>query len=308
MEFLAAPLQGYTEAPWRRFHAQVYGPAAVDRYFTPFVRLDGDGPRRRDMRDIAPEPASPPSVAQIIVRSADEFVALSEAVAAAGYSEIDINMGCPFVPQLRKGRGAAFMLNLPELRKVSELINASAGRITYSVKMRLGVDSPGQWRPALELLNATRLGRLTVHPRTARQAYSGELQLDEFAGLLAQAAMPVVFNGGMLRPADVDDVVRRYPAIAGVMVGRGLLGRPSLASEWREGCEWDRPKRIAAMLELHSRVAAQLEATLCGDAQVLTKLKPFWDYAEEEIGRRAAKALRKASTMRAYREAVGAVG
>ena len=48
-----APLQGYTEAFYRNAHAACFG--GIDSYYTPFVRLEKDGFRNKDVREIAPE-------------------------------------------------------------------------------------------------------------------------------------------------------------------------------------------------------------------------------------------------------------
>ena len=46
----AAPMQGYTEAPYRHFHARIFG--GIDCYVSPFLRIDHGEVRRRDLRDI----------------------------------------------------------------------------------------------------------------------------------------------------------------------------------------------------------------------------------------------------------------
>ena len=48
MKLYAAPLQGFTEAPWRNFHEEVFG--GIDAYYTPFVRIERGGFRNRDVR------------------------------------------------------------------------------------------------------------------------------------------------------------------------------------------------------------------------------------------------------------------
>lgn len=45
MKLYAAPLQGFTEAPWRNFHEEVFG--GIDAYYTPFVRIERGGFRNR---------------------------------------------------------------------------------------------------------------------------------------------------------------------------------------------------------------------------------------------------------------------
>ena len=304
-------MQGYTEAPWRRFHAEVYGPdsGSADCYFTPFVRLEGGIPRSRDMRDITYGPGREKTFTgpQIIFRDISEFSILTDAVASAGYKRIDLNMGCPFVPQMKKGRGAAFPANIDNLHDIASAITNIGERISFSVKMRLGTDSPKLWRHTIEILNTVPLSHICVHPRTARQAYSGNLYLAEFGELLEISTHPIVFNGDILTPSDIDSTISRFPKIAGVMAGRGLLGRPSLIAEWREGREWNRQNRIEHILALHDLIYMHYSASLCGDAQILSKIKSFWDYLEPETGHRASKAIRKASNIKAYHAAIGMI-
>ena len=47
--------------------------------------------------------------------------------------------------------------------------------------------------------------------------------------------------------------------------------------------------------------------TLCGDHQILSKIKPFWEYAEAEIGRKPWKMISKASNMAKYQSAVAMI-
>ena len=63
-----APLQGYTDDAYRRFHHQLMGGVAT--YTTPFLRVEGGGVRSKDLRDVAPEHnQGVPVVPQIIFKS-----------------------------------------------------------------------------------------------------------------------------------------------------------------------------------------------------------------------------------------------
>lgn len=303
---MAAPLQGYTEAPFRHFHAAIYPTAPSLTFFSPFLRIEKGEVRRRDLRDItSPFNANHRLIPQIIFRDPDEFTTLVRAVIAAGHSHIDLNLGCPFPPQVHRGRGSG-LLARPDI--LSELIGpmseyASAG-IKFSVKMRLGIDSPDEWRLILPTLNAMPLTHVTVHPRTASQQYSGPLSLDRFAALAEALTHPVIFNGDLTTPGAIDSLRQRFPAIAGAMLGRGLLMRPSLPSELAEGSEWPREKRIAALLDLHRSILGHYAEILCGDAQILSKIRPLWDYFAADFDRKAVKPILKAKSLTAYTSAV----
>lgn len=300
-----APLQGYTEAEYRRAWRDVYGPAAVT--YTPFVRFEKGAPCQRTVRDAVSELNAPEGVVpQIIVGSIEEFDALTAALKQRGFRHIDINMGCPFPPQVKRGRGAGTLVR-------PELVDAVAGRMaddgecTYSVKMRAGVDRPDQWRPVVERLNTVPLTHIAFHARIAADQYRGALRPELFGEFIEACAHPAVFNGDIASPEDIDRLRAEYPSLAGVMAGRGLLARPSLYAEWLEGREWSQTERLDHILRLHALYRDLLTGRLQGDHQILSKLKPFWDYLEPTIGRRAWKPIHKAATLPAYDTAVGSV-
>ncbi|MDE7179812.1 MAG: tRNA-dihydrouridine synthase family protein, partial [Muribaculaceae bacterium] len=74
------------------------------------------------------------------------------------------------------------------------------------------------------------------------------------------------------------------------------------------GEEWTRDKRLEKMLDFHRVLLRHYTETLCGESQVVSKIKPFWEYAEEEIGRKAWKAIKKASNIAKYHSAVAMIG
>ncbi len=84
--------------------------------------------------------------------------------------------------------------------------------------------------------------------------------------------------------------------LKGVMLGRGLLARP-----WMLG-----DKEPAQVLhDMHAIVYHQAAENLCGDSQILSHLHAFWEYID--IDRKQKKAIKKATTLPRYREAVAAV-
>lgn len=302
----SAPVQGLTELPWRAFHRRVYG-GGVTAYHTPFLRVERSEVRQRDLKALeSGMNEGVPLVPQIIFRDFREFDMLVDSVTAAGYKAIDINMGCPFPPQVHHGRGAGMIANRELLAALAEVMKERYRDVEFTIKMRLGVERPDEWREAIGLINALPVRRLTVHPRTARQQYGGELHLEEFGALLEASAHPVVYNGDIVTPADIDSVLGEFPRLAGVMVGRGLFSRPSLVAEWREGKEWDEHERARRLLELHGLLYDYYTDRVSGDGQLMGKLKPFWDYLKG-VDRRTLKMMKKAVTLRKYDEAVAAI-
>lgn len=294
MNIIAAPLQGYTEAPWRRFHAEVYG-SGVDKYCAPFVRAEHGAIRPRDLRDAT---ASTPVTAQIICRDAAEFRLLASALAEKGVREIDLNLGCPFPPQVKHGRGAGLAAHADALAEVLRAMEEFP-EVTFSAKMRLD-----NRENTLPLLENSPVKSLTVHARYASQQYGGECDLDAFENIYRTTKLPLTFNGNILTPEDYDSVAARFPDLDRIMIGRGLLARPSLAEEIKSSRRWSAEERLDAIHDFHGKLFDYYSSKLCGPTQILSKIKPFWDYLEPEIGHKAAKQIKKAAGLTAYTAAI----
>ena len=306
---MAAPLQGFTESPFRHFHAEIYGTGAMNvTYFSPFLRLEKGDVRPRDMREIStPLNGNHQFIPQIIFKNPEEFTLLVDKIKSAGHTSIDLNMGCPFVPQVRKGRGAGMLSHPDVIEEIGNLM-AEMPDITFSLKMRLGTDSPKEWQPLVDIINRMPLEHVTIHPRTASQQYGGELHTDEFSEFSSALIHPVIFNGDITTPSMIDSLRERHPSIKGIMAGRGLLMRPSLFNEWTENREWSREERIEKLLQLHNAIFNHYRSTLTGgDAQVLSKIKPMWEYFGADFDRKPVKKILKANSLTNYTTAISSL-
>lgn len=295
MEIHFAPLQGYADYVYLQAFCDIYG--APHACYSPFARIEKGKPRHQDIARLERWDGLVP---QVIFANAAEFATLTDAIKGLGFKRIDLNLGCPFPMQTSRGRGAALVANPEVMAEVGALIAADRD-VEYSVKMRLGMEQPGEWEAILPILNDLPLAHVTLHPRLAKQMYDGELHMDQFEKFASLSANPVIYNGDLRTVDDITAVARQFPHIKGVMIGRGLLARPSLIQEWQSGEEWTPERRLQHIKMLHDRVMQEYCDTLCGDAQILQKIKPFWDYLEPEIGRKAAKNLRKAGNVKNYK-------
>lgn len=300
-----APLQGFTEAAWRNAHAEVYDPGVV--YFTPFVRVEKGQVRCKDLKD-ATSPLNDKHVVvpQIIFKDAAEFTILVGTLVDRGINRIDLNLGCPFPPQCHKGRGAAMLLNHSCLAEIGALMRKYPA-VTFSVKMRIGLDDPHQWESAMPYINDMPLSHVAVHPRIATQQYKGEIYFDEVDRLLLRSEHPIIYNGDINSLSSYNEITKRFPDIKGVMIGRGVLARPSLFNEIIDGEEWSYSQRINRLLELHEKILSTYRATLCGPSQILSKIQPFWTYMDDDIDRKLLKRITKTNNLDRYEQAVAMV-
>ncbi len=147
-----------------------------------------------------------------------------------GVRHVDLNFGCPVPKVTRRGGGAA----LPWKRRLLDAILRAAveAAAPYSVpvtmKTRKGIDDAH-----LTYLEAGRIAEdagcaaIALHGRTADQFYSGVADWDAIAALAGHVDIPVLGNGDIWEASDALRMVRDT-GCAGVVVGRGCLGRPWL--------------------------------------------------------------------------------
>ena len=302
MKLFFAPLQGYTDHIYRSIHNEVAG--GIDEYFSPFVRCDGGTIRNKDLRDIAPENNSGISfVPQVIAAGADELVPLLAVIEQAGYSRIDLNLGCPFPLQTARGRGAAALANPDKVGQMMQELKRH-DTLKASVKMRSGFTSADEGLKTIEILNDFDLEYITIHPRLGVQQYKGQPDIEAFARLKKASHHPVVYNGDIVSLQQINDLAAEFPDLYGIMIGRGLLARPTLAKEWREGLEYSEGERLATSLEMHRRLYEYACRTLQGDQQVLARMQAFWEYQKPLVDKKVYKRLMKTTSLRNYEEAV----
>ena len=108
MKLYASPLQGFTEAPWRNIHHELFG--GIDAYYTPFVRVEKGEFRNKDIRDIEKENNKVTClIPQLIASTPAELEKLVGLFLERGYREADINMGCPAKKVVSGYSGSALM-------------------------------------------------------------------------------------------------------------------------------------------------------------------------------------------------------
>lgn len=298
-----APLQGHTEAVYRQAHAHVFG--GVDTYYSPFVRIEHGEIRRRDVRDISPEHNQALHlIPQLMAPDADKLEQIMPLFIEKGYREANINLGCPF-PLLAKRHNGAGMLPHPE--EVRSLLEAATKYrdVRFSVKLRLGWDDAGECLALLPLFNELPLSHLILHPRLGKQQYKGEVDLDAFEAFYNGCSKPLYYNGDLHTTADIHTIAGRFPRLAGIVIGRGLLANPALAQEYREGKSLSTDEMAKKVGQLHAMVFAGYQEQLQGgEAQLLMKMKSFWEYLLPDADRKARKIIHKTSKLSNYRAAV----
>jgi len=169
-------------------------------------------------------------------------------VVAAGADIVDINFGCPVRKVTKTGAGATLLEDGDRAVRIVEAV-AGAVEVPVSVKMRRGLENGS--RRALELgpqLVAAGAQTLTLHPRSAKQMYTGEADHSLTAELVSLVDVPVIASGDITSRAKAQAVLATTGAAA-VMVGRAAQGNPWALKEILEG-DGEQPTREEVVAEL----------------------------------------------------------
>ncbi len=142
-----------------------------------------------------------------------------------GAAIIDINMGCPVKKVVNKQAGSALMRDLDHARRIIDA-TVAAVNVPVTLKMRKGWDEDNLNAPELaRIAQESGIAMITVHGRTREQMYNGTADWKFIRRVVESVSIPVVANGDIRDFDDVDGCLAESGA-AGVMIGRGAMGRP----------------------------------------------------------------------------------
>ena len=147
-----------------------------------------------------------------------------------GVAHVDLNFGCPVPKVTRKGGGGALPWKRVLLGRILTAAVAAAAPydVPVTMKTRKGLDDDHlTYLDAGRIAQETGTAAIALHGRTVQQAYSGEADWEAIARLVEHVDIPVLGNGDIWEAADALRMVEQT-GIAGVVVGRGCLGRPWL--------------------------------------------------------------------------------
>ncbi len=263
-ELWLAPLRGVTIRAFRETFAEAIREAGFDGAFAPFIPANpGIRVNDRLLGDLRPYPceAQPtlPIIPQVITKHPDAMRVLLRAFRDRGFERADLNAGCPFPMIVRRGRGSGLLRTPDVLEALLAAGCEEMGPGKFSLKIRLGVESPDELHALMPRINRYPLAALTVHARTAKQMYDGDVDRVRFAEILAESANPVIYNGD----ASVEKLDEVPAGTAGVMVGRSFVSALGV----RDDAD-----------DLLRTYVARSQEELCGDSPVLGRMKELLTY------------------------------
>jgi tRNA-dihydrouridine synthase len=273
MRYYLAPLEGITTHIYRREHALMF--SGADKYFAPFVvACQTCGLKGRELRDILPENCRGYKlVPQLLSNDVPSFISAAEQIAGLGYSEVNLNLGCPSGTVVSKKRGAGFLSVPDELDAFLGGVFSGVG-IAVSVKTRIGLESGEEFERLLGIFGRYPISELIIHPRVRSDFYNGKPDMGVFSRACERIPVPVGYNGDLFSSADCGRLSADFPGVSSAMLGRGVIANPALIRSARGGAALS----AAEFREFHDRLLEAYRRDYSGDRNVLFRMKELWYY------------------------------
>jgi nifR3 family TIM-barrel protein len=218
-----------------------------------------------------------------------------------GVEHIDLNFGCPAPKVTRHGGGAALPWHRDLYAAIVAATVRAAGEVPVTVKLRMGIDDVH-----LTYLEAGRIAAdlgvqaVALHARTAEQRYGPPADWSAITALVEALDVPVLGNGDIWEAADALRMVATT-GCAGVVVGRGCLGRPWLFRDLQAAFEArpvPDPPGLGEILDTlveHARLLADFLGPVTG----LRELRKHtgWYLQGFPVGKPLRRSLNQVSTL-----------
>ena len=221
---ILAPMAGVTDIGFRNVASFFGADATVTEMLS--ARAMFHNPKKTEFMTLTTEEEKI-KIAQIFGHEPDFMVKATQSPLLAKFDGIDINMGCPAPKIVKNGEGSALMDNPTLAGKIIAGVKSATDR-PVSVKFRKG-NKQENFLEFGKMCEDNGADLITFHARTVAQGYSGKADYEAIAKLCASVKIPVIGNGDVVDLNSFEEM--KKTGVAGVMIGRGALGKPWLFAE-----------------------------------------------------------------------------
>lgn len=295
MRLYFAPLEGITDSIYRRLHHQYF--PGVDRYYMPFFSptMHRCLTRKEDRELPFADHEDFIAIPQVMTKNAEDFLWAAYQCAERGYSEVNLNTGCPSGTVVSKGKGSGMLADPNALSRFLDQV-FSNNPLPISIKTRLGLKNSEEFPRLLEIFNDYPIHELTIHPRVRTDFYKPPVQLDQFAYALENTRLPLCYNGDIENLAGLHRMQELFPQVQAFMIGRGLVGDPGMLSPGGTN--------VKVLKEFHNHLLEEYSVCFGSTRNAMFRMKENWHYLSQHFdgGEKLFKNLRKTTDISEYRQ------
>ena len=298
MIFEMAPLEGLTTFVYRRAYAKYIND--IDVYYTPFISLHRDKEfNYKELRECSPEyNQGMHLIPQVLTNSSDDYLRAEQKFAQFGYTELNINFGCPSGTVTAKAKGSGMLADLERLQRFLDEV-FEKHELDISIKTRIGMKDCADWEKILEIYNQYPLKKLIIHPRVRQDFYNNVPNKEAFAYAMEHSKNPLCYNGDIFHKNAYETLLEQFPTLESVMLGRGLIANPGLV-----GClRGNEPLKKETLRSFYEEIYDAYSSMLSGDKTILFRMKEFWLYMLHafENSEKYEKKIKKMTSLSEYK-------
>ncbi|MGN0395181.1 MAG: tRNA dihydrouridine synthase [Coprococcus sp.] len=313
-----APMEGITGYIYRNTYNRHF--RGVDKFFTPFIAPAKGRPlRTRELKDILPENNRGLNVVpQILTNDADDFIKTAKYLKEYGYTEVNINLGCPSGTVVSKCKGAGMLYDIERLDHFLYNIY-EADIMPVSIKTRIGKLFPEEFEDIISVYKKYPVAELIIHPRIQTDYYKNTPNMEIFKSGVRNYVMAgytektccvkgkdiqgcrsngsnhsieeICYNGDIIDLEGYNCFAKECPDIPAIMLGRGLIGNPFLPemikkeSKCMDSAQSDiishndnEREKCNRLKSFHDELLETYRSSDLGDNNTLFKMKELWLY------------------------------
>ena len=265
---------------WKLMHR--YGGADV--YWTEYFRVHSVSRLEKwIVESIVNNATGKPIVAQMIGNDIPALIRTAKELQQLPIAAIDLNLGCPAPIVYKKCAGGGL---LREPQRIDSILGAlrDAVSLKFTVKTRVGFESPDEFEALLAIFAKHAIDLLTVHARTVAQMYRLPVHYDLIRRAAETMKCPVMANGHIYSADQALDVLNQTKA-RGLMIGRGAIRSPWLFNQIRRRLRGEpiaHPTGREVLGYIHALWESQITAGASEHAQC-ERMKKFMNYIGEGV-------------------------
>ncbi len=278
-----APMQDVTDQP---FMAVISDCGAPDYFFTEYFRVHIQSrPEKHILHAISENHTGRPVFAQMIGEDVFHLARTARELLEHPVAGIDLNMGCPAPKVYKKQCGGGL---LRDIGKVDEVLAALRETVPglFTVKMRIGFEDTENFEPILGLIDKHKIDLLSLHGRTVKEMYRGDVHYDFIKRAVEVVQCPVLANGNITSACKALRVLEETGA-AGVMIGRHAIRNPWIFKQIRQALAGQPVSKISLheVNQYVKRLYASVSKPYAPEIAQVNKMKKYLNFVGQGVDR-----------------------